>query len=82
MIPTILSCWLRDLDLADAGDGGALCHAEGQQSGRARSGFGLYRPPDLVSAAGAGGQRRLVPQRAVAAFEPGEDNAALAGWWR
>ncbi len=82
MIPTVLSCRLRDLDLADAGDSGALRHVEGQQPGRVRSGFGLHRPPDLVPAGVAGGQRRLVAQRLLCPLNEAKTTPHSRGWWR
>ncbi len=49
-----------DLHLADAGDRCVLRDVKGQQQHRVRFGVGLHRPPDLVSAKGAGCERRVV----------------------
>jgi len=42
-----------DLNLTDAGDGGALGHVERQQPEGIRFAVGLDRPPDLVPAGAA-----------------------------
>ena len=68
-----------NLDLADVCDGCALRDVERQQPERVLLAVGLDRPPDPVSAGGAGGERRVVAKRALVSFERGEDDAALVG---
>src|SRR5215470_15033217 len=66
-----------DLDLTDAGDGGALGHKERQQSERVLFAADLHRPPDRVPAGAARGQGRPVAQGAVVSFERGEHHTAF-----
>ena len=75
MILLLLLLW--DLDLADAGDSGALGHVERQQPERVFFAAGLDRPPDRVPAGAARGQGRLVAKRAAVSFERGERHATL-----
>src|SRR5689334_3507329 len=67
----------RDLDLADARDGGAGGDVVREQPERAGLGLGFDRPPDRVAAGAAGRERGLMAKRAVVALERGEDDAAL-----
>src|SRR5215470_18530805 len=66
-----------DLDLADAGDGGALGHVVRQQPERICFAVGVDRPPDRVPAGAARGQGRAVAKRALVPFERDEHHAAL-----
>jgi hypothetical protein len=69
---------LWDVDLVNAGDGGALGDVWREQLERVLFAFGLNRPPNRVSTGAAGCKCGLVTERARKSFEGGEDDAALA----
>jgi hypothetical protein len=73
----VVQCSSWDLDLAYVRGGRALCNVEGQQLECVRFRCSVYRPPDLVSARAAGGERVPVAKRALFAFEGGEYDAAF-----
>ena len=66
-----------DVDLGDLGRRGAVKDEMRQQSQRLRFIRGLDRPPDRVSAAEAGGHRRLMAKGTSVPLEGRKHGAAL-----
>jgi hypothetical protein len=77
-VESLLGARLRDIDLADSRDGGALRNVWREQAESVLFGRGFNGPPNRVPTRAARCERHSVAEWARVAFEGGEDDTALA----